>query len=217
MSIMIGIPTVSPDRFDLLREELESIKASTYKDINIIIVVDGDAKLYEKIKRNLTSFNISVIRNRKRRGWVASTNRVFKQFPTPYYIYGSDDLVFPPDLIKSAMELMRESFPDGDGVVTLGRRHKAIFGLIGDKWVNRFPDRQVFCPFYTHYGADPEHTELAHKLERFAFHPNRDLQVKHYRRNDETRRFSRSTRDVDRALYRDRQERGRLWGVDFER
>jgi len=217
MSIMIGIPTVSPDRFDLLREELESIKASTYKDINIIIVVDGDAKLYEKIKRNLTSFNISVIRNRKRRGWVASTNRVFKQFLAPYYIYASDDLVFPPDLIKNAMKLMREKFPDGDGVVTLGRRHKAIFGLIGNKWVERFPSRQVFCPFYTHYGSDPEHTELAHKLERFAFHPNRDLQVKHYRRNDETRRFSRSTRDVDRALYRDRQERGRLWGVDFER
>jgi len=217
MSIMIGIPTVSPDRFDLLREELESIKASTYKDINIIIVVDGDAKLYEKIKRNLTSFNISVIRNRKRRGWVASTNRVFKQFLAPYYIYASDDLVFPPDLIKNAMKLMREKFPDGDGVVTLGRRHKAIFGLIGNKWVERFPSRQVFCPFYTHYGSDPEHTELAHKLERFAFHPNRDLQVKHYRRNDETRRFSRSSRDHDLALYRDRQERGRLWGVDFER
>ncbi len=217
MSIIIGIPTVCSDRFSMLVEEVESINNGTYKDFYIIIVVDGDRELHEKISKKLSAFNVSVILNKKRLGWVASTNRVFKQFPAPYYIYGSDDLIFPPKLIEGAMDIMREKFPDGDGVVTLGRKHKAIFGLIGRKFVEHFPDHQVFCPYYTHYGSDAEHTRFAHKLERFAFHPNRDLQVKHYRRNDETRRFSRSTRDVDRALYRDRQERGRLWGVDFER
>ena len=217
MSIIIGIPTVSPDRLTLLEEEIESINKSTYINIYIIIVVDGDAKLYETAKKKFSAFNISVILNKKRRGWVASTNRVLKEFNAEYYIYGSDDLVFPPACIAGAMDVMRKKFPDGDGVVTLGRRHKAIFGLIGNKWVERFPDRQVFCPYYIHYGSDAEHTRFAHKIGKFAFHPNRDLQVKHYRRNDETRRFSRSTRDVDRALYRDRQERGRLWGVDFER
>jgi len=216
MSIIIGIPTVSPDRLTLLEEEIESINKSTYINIYIIIVVDGDAKLYETAKKKFSAFNISVIQNTKRRGWVASTNRVLKEFNAEYYIYGSDDLVFPPACIEGAMFMMDKEFPDGDGVVTLGRRHKAIFGLIGNKWVNRFPDRQVFCPFYTHYGADPEHTQYAHKVKRFAFHPNRDMQVKHYRRNDETRRFSRSSRTKDRALYADRQERGRLWGVDFE-
>jgi len=219
MSIIIGIPTVCSDRLGMLDEEIESLKMSTYTDIYIVIVVDGNAKLYDTITRKFSAFNVSVILNKKRRGWVASINRVFKQFPSDYYIYGSDDLVFPPDLIKGAMELMKEKFPDGYGVVTLGRRHKAIFGLIGDKWVRQFPNRQVFCPYYIHYGSDPEHTELAHKLKRFAFHPDRTerMQVKHYRRNDETRVFSRKSREHDLTLHRDRQERGRLWGIDFER
>ena len=170
-------------------------------------------------KEKFSAFNVSVIRNKKRRGWVASTNRILKEFPADYYIYGSDDLVFPPDLIKGAMFIMKSEFPDGFGVVTLGRRHKAIFGLIGNKWVEQFPDRQVFCPFYTHYGADPEHTAFAHKIRKFAFHPDRTekMQVKHYRRNDETRRFSRSSRDKDLALHKDRLARGRIWGIDFER
>ena len=217
MSIIIGIPTVSPDRLGLLEEEIWSINKSTYVNIYIIIVVDGDAKLYETAKKKFSAFNISVIQNTKRRGWVASTNRVLKEFNAEYYIYGSDDLAFPPDCIESAMEMMRKKFPDGDGVVTLGRRHKAIFGLIGRKWVERFPDRQVFCPYYIHYGSDAEHTRFSHKIGKFAFHPNRDTQVKHYRRNDETRRFSRRSRSKDLSLHKNRLDRGILWGVSFER
>ena len=214
--ITIAIPTVSFDRLELLGEVIKSIKAGIYKDIYIAIVVDGNRKLYEAIREKFPSFDGSILLNKKRRGWVASTNRVLREFESEYYIYGSDDLIFPPDCIESAMEMMKKRFPDGYGVVTLGRRHKAIFGLIGNKWVDHFPDRQVFCPFYTHYCADAEHTRFAHAVKRFAFHPNRDTQVKHYRLNDKTRRYSRRSRDKDRDLHKDRQARNRLWGVNFD-
>lgn len=216
MKITMAIPIVSFDRLGLLEEEIKSIRAGMYKNVYIVIIVDGDPELHEAVKEKFPSLNGSIILNKKRRGWVASINRVFREFDSEYYIYGSDDLVYPPDCIKKAMEMMKKCFPDGYGVVTLGRRPKAIFGLIGNKWVEHFPGRQVFCPFYTHYAADAEHTRFCKEIGKFAFPPDRECQVKHHRLNDETRRYSRRTRDKDRSLHKDRQARGRLWGVNYD-
>ena len=127
------------------------------------------------------------------------------------------DLIFPSDCIENAMITMKKHFPDGYGVVTLGRKHKAIFGLIGDKWVRHFPNRQMLCPYYTHYGSDPEHTAFARKIGKFAYPPKRDSQVKHYRINDKTRILSRKSRTRDLRLLNRRKEKGRIWGIDFER
>ena len=217
MKITIIIPTVCFDRLEMLLEEVKSIEAGKYQDFHIVIIVDGNQKLYEELQRRLLPFKGSIILNEKRRGWVASTNRIFKEFDSDYYIYASDDLVFPPDCIKNAMIMMKDRFPDGYGVITLGRKTKCIFGLIGRKWVEHFPGRQVLCPFYVHYGADAEHTAFAHKIEKFAFHPNRPSQVTHYRINDRTRIFSRSSRQKDLALWENRKAKGLIWGVSFER
>lgn len=217
MTITIAIPIVSRVRLGLLLEEIKSIEAGTYKYVHSVVVVDGNPKLYDTIKKKLPSFNSSIILNKERKGWVASVNRVFKEFDSEYYIYASDDLIFPVDCIENAMVTMREAFPDGYGVVTLGRKPKAIFGLIGRKWVEHFPDRQVFCPFYTHYGADPEHSTFAQKIGKFAYPKNRDSQVIHHRLNDKTRMFSRSSRFKDLTLWHDREERGIIWGISFER
>lgn len=227
MRVTIAIPTISYERFSLLVDMIDSIQKSIYKssplehkDIHIVIIVDGNRKLYESIKaRNdwLQFSDITVILNEKRRGWVASINRVLKEFDSDYYIYASDDLIFPSDCIECAMVTMKECFPDGYGVVTLGRKHKCIFGLVGRKWVEHFPDRQMLCPYYVHYASDAEHTYFAHRIKKFAFPPKRDSQVFHHRLGGETRRFARSTRDKDLALLRDREQRGRLWGIDFER
>lgn len=216
MLVTIGIPIVSFDRLRLLEEEIESLKLGIYQDYYIVVVVDGNAELYEAIKK-IPSFKGSVVLNRERKGWVYSTNLVFRKFKSDYYIYGSDDLIFPPDCIEKAMITMKEKFPDGYGVVTLGRKHKAIFGLIGNKWVEHFPDRQVFCPYYTHYGSDPEHTAFAYRIEKFAYPEDRKSQVKHHRLNDETRRFSRKSRDKDLALHKERLARNRIWGINFDR
>lgn len=215
--ITIAIPIVAFDRLQLLEEEIESIKRGIYQNFKIVVVVDGNAELYEAIRKKIPFFNDSILLNEKRKGWIASINRIFKEFDSAYYIYASDDLVFPPDCIEKAMATMKEKFPDGYGIVTLGRKHKAIFGLIGNKWVEQFPDRQVFCPYYIHYGSDPEHTAFAHKIEKYAFPPDRESQVLHHRLNDGTRRFSRKSRTKDLALYQSRKARNRIWGINFDR
>ena len=109
MKITIIIPTVSFGRFSLLFKMIKSIRRGFYRDFHIVIVVDGNQKLYEAIGakvEKLYSHGISVILNRERRGWVFSTNRVLKEFNSPYYIYASDDLIFPPDCIENAMITM---------------------------------------------------------------------------------------------------------------
>ena len=221
MKITIAIPIVSFDRFDLLFREIKSIQAGTYKgDLPIVIVVDGDKKLYQAVGAKMIELSLrdcTVILNEKRSGWVFSTNRVFKEFKSDYYIYASDDLIFPPDCIERAVEAMKKHFPDGNGVVSLGKKTKCIFGLIGNKWVEHFPKREVFCPYYTHYGSDAEHTQYCQEEGRFAFARKRDSQVKHYRLNDTTRIFARRSREKDLMLHHDRQKRNRLWGRNFDR
>lgn len=217
MKITIAIPTCSFGRYDLLVDMIDSIRKGINKDVHIVIVVDGDPKLYEKINEQLKSPDISIVLNEKRSGWVFSVNRVLKEFESEYYIYASDDLIFPPDCIEEAMITMQQRFPDGYGVVSLGKKTKCIFGLIGDKWVKHFPKREVFCPYYIHYGADAEHTRFCQKTGKFAYSPNRDSQVKHYRLNDETRIFARKSRTRDITMRRSRELRGRLWGENFDR
>lgn len=216
MKIIISIPTCSSSRIPLLVKTVESIQAGLYKNVHPVIVADGNSHIFEEANKRL--HNVSVIMNKERVGWVVSTNRVLREFDSEYYIYAADDLIFPENCIECAMVTMRKRFPDGYGVVTLGRKTKAIFGLIGNKWVEHFPDRQVFCPYYLHYGADHEHTQFCKKIGKFAYPPNRDSQVEHFRLKDETCRIARScyrTKDLD--LRKKRKEKNLIWGINFDR
>ncbi|MCK4827785.1 glycosyltransferase family 2 protein [bacterium] len=215
MKIIISIPTCSSSRIPLLIKTVESIQAGSYKNVHPIIVADGNPQIYEEANKRL--HNVSVIRNKERLGWVVSTNRVLKEFISSWYVYAADDLIFPPNCLECAMVRMQECFPDGKGVITLGRKTKAIFGLIGNKWVEHFPERQVFCPFYKHYGADSEHSHYARATKKFAYSPNRASQVLHHRLKDETCVLARKWRFNDLTLNKERTERGLLWGASFER
>lgn len=217
MLITIAIPIVSFDRLGLLAKEVKSIEAGTYKDIYIVIVVDGNRELYDAIKKKIPLKRGEIILNEERCGWIASINRALKEYDSPYYIYGSDDVFYPRLCIENAMETMKEKFPDGYGVVSLGRRTKCIFGLVGRKWIEHFPDRQMLCPYYTHYGADAEHNRFSREIDKFAYPPDREAQVLHYRLNDKTRTFARKSREKDLALHKNRKGRGRTWGINFDR
>ena len=211
--IIIAIPTCSSERIPLLIQTVKSIQAGSYKNIHIVIVVDGNPHISEVVSKQL--HNITIISNEKRMDWVFSTNRVLKEFDSEYYIYASDDLIFPPDCIKNAMKAMQKYFPDGFGVISLGKKNKCIFGLFGNKWINHFPNREVFCPDYIHYCSDGELLRIVKKLKKFAFPPERESQVKHFRLNDETRRLARRIRARDREIWHKREEKGYLWGIDF--
>lgn len=213
MKVTIIIPTCSSGRIPLLIQTVESIQSGSYKDIHPIIVADGNPHIYAVASKQL--HNITIVLNKKRRDWVFSMNRILREFDSDYYIYASDDLIFPPDCIKHAMAAMQKRYPDGDGVVSLGKKNRCIFGLFGQKFVNHFPNRQVFCPDYIHYHSDGELLEAVKKLKKLTFPPERESQVTHFRLNDETRILARRIRGRDRKIWHEREEKGYLWGIDF--
>ncbi len=213
MKITVIIPTCSSERIPLLIQMVESIQAGTYKNVHPIVVADGNPHIQDIANKELR--HISVILNKERIGWIASINRVLREFDSEYYIYASDDLEFPSDCIKNAMRTSLKRFPDGMGVVTLGRKTRCCFGLFGHKFADHFPDRQVFCPDYSHYCSDTELFTTLKELGLFAYAPERESQVVHHRRKDETRRFAHKVRERDYEIRDERKAKGYQWGIDF--
>jgi len=204
-------------RLGLLISTIRSILAGTYKDVCPVVVADGNEKIYKAIKKEFKMEQVTAILNPKRKDWVYSMNSMLKNLDSDYYIYASDDLVFPPDCIKNAVAVMEERFPDGDGVVSIGRKNRCIFGLMGRKFVKRFPDNQVFCPDYIHYCSDSELSGTVKRLGKMTYPPDRECQVKHFRMKDETWRIARGVRARDRKIRDKRVEKGYQWGIDFNR
>ena len=106
MKVMVIIPTCSSERLPLLIQTVESIQAGTYKNVHPIIVADGNEHVYETALKKL--HHVSVLKNRERRDWIYSINKVLKEWDSAYYIYAADDLIFPPGCIENAMILMKE-------------------------------------------------------------------------------------------------------------
>ncbi len=214
MKVTIMIPSCSPERIPWLVQTVESLQAGSYKNIHPIIISDGSKDIYDLAKRHFN--NVTVILNKERKDWVATMNWTLKEFDSDYYIYAADDLIFPPDCITFAMAHMQKTFPDGFGVVSIGKKHRLAFGLFGVKWANHFPDRQVFCPDFIHYGGDSELRRTTGKMGKFTFFPQRRSSVTHHRLKDETWRMARGVRRRDHAIYFKREEMGLTWGVEFK-
>ena len=212
MKVIVIIPTCSNSRINLLIQTVESIQAGSYKDVHPVIVADGNPHISEVANKRLQ--HVSVILNKKRMDWIFSINRVLKEFGSEYYIFASDDLIFPPDCIEMAMKAMEKHFPGGDGIVGIGRKGRSAFGLFGDKFVERFPNREVFCPDFTHYGSDSELFRTVKELGKIVYLPE-ECRVKHFRNKDETWRLARRIRAKDREVFDERKRKGYKWGIDF--
>jgi len=213
MKIIIIIPTCSSERIPLLIQTVESIQAGSYKNVHPVIIADGNPYIQKVANKQL--HHVSVISNEERKDWIFSSNRVLKEFDSDYYIYASDDLIFPPDCIKNAMITMQLLFPDGFGVVDLGRKDRGTFGLFGHKLIDHFPNGEVFCPDYIHYSGDSELCRATKRMKKYVFPPERESQVQHFRMNDETRILARRVRTRDHEIRRRRTEKDYLWGIDF--
>ena len=211
--VTIAIPTCSSNRIPMLINAVETIQAGEYKNVHPIILADGNPHIYKEALKRLHS--VTVIANEKRVDWVFSINRIFREFDSDYYIFGSDDLTFRSGSIKCAMAKMQECFPDGFGVIAIAKKDKCTFGLLGRKFANHFPNRQVFCPDYIHYASDSELMRCVRALGKYAYPLERESMVLHSRMKDETWRLARQVRTRDHAIRDKRIEKGYLWGIDF--
>jgi len=140
-------------------------------------------------------------------------------------ITGNDDIEFFNDTIEKIIEIFSKDFPDLDGVLGLSQSNlpkeqalEGAFSVIGTKFANRFPNRQVFCPDYHRFRSDYELMQYAKSIGKFKFY--RDIKIKHYHpafggREDETHRDVRKYLNIDKNTFQERQMKGWLWGCDF--
>lgn len=131
----------------------------------------------------------------------------------------SDDMIFKPNAIACAQYYLLEYFPDGDGVLGLKTENfdakDTSVMLLGEKFIQRFPDRQVYFPGYKHFGADTELGEFAKSIGRFRFCP--EAVVTHFHPVsgypiDETHKHGRQYLREDLQLFEDRKQNKLVWG-----
>jgi len=137
-------------------------------------------------------------------------------------LLAADDLEFRPNCISWLVTRMKKHFPDGDGSVGLQQycEEKGFFGsegafvLMGRKFVDRFPNGQVFCPDYVHFNSDTELKGFAQRNKLFHFCS--EAVVYHSRLKDKTYFLGDKVAKQDRETLEIRHRRGLLWGNSFE-
>lgn len=217
--ITVSIPTIA--RPQLLKQTIESLQAQKYKNIHLIITVDGNVDLFRFVTQNINLGGFwtetTVLLNTHRRDWIWSQNHILeKHLQGEAFLYASDDLIFEPDTIELAAGRLFKKAPDGDGMTTIKQDVIgciSAFGLVGRKFTERFPRGRIFCPDYVHYCSDFE-------LGRYARHVGRmyhgdGAKVIHHRPHDKTQKLAKPLERRDFKAQKERGERGWLWGKDF--
>jgi len=89
--------------------------------------------------------------------------------------------------------------------------------LIGRRFITHFPNNQVFCPDYIHYGGDSEIARYVRSAGKYFLSPT--VGVTHHRGPaDETYRLtiSKKTGTRDNFYFKKRREMGLTWGNSFK-
>lgn len=139
-------------------------------------------------------------------------------------VYLNDDVVIPPKGIKKIIECYEQHFPDFDGVMGLNQslesstNKEGAFGVIGKKYADRFPNKQVFCPDYNRFYADEELELYARSIGKFKY--DKEAKIIHlhgsFYGKDTTHNEVRKYLKQDKRTFQNRQERKLLWGESFE-
>lgn len=185
--------------------------------IHINVACDGDIDTYNKIRDHERIKNL--IYTSEQMGAVYCRNELSKDCEC-HVLYATDDIIFKPGAIRFALRKLYECFPDDDGVVGFRQEGNKKFsksgvGLIGSKFMKRFPDKKIFYPKYFHFAAQ-EILALAEKYNKFAFcesavviHLNPFIKNEYM---DKTHIDARIHKDRDHRMSIARQKAGEIWG-----
>ena len=211
--ITIIIPT--RNRFPKLKRALDSIL--NVKNVDIIVVCDGDESTYKNLSAK--SFeDIKRILIPKHKGSVYCRNYAMQNVKDGVLCF-CDDTTFRSNAVDIALKEFNRYFPDDDGVLGLRQNHQhhpAGITLIGQKFLNRYPDRQVFNPQYNLFACQ-EIEWLATHYGKFQM--SKDILVNHYHpcfypnEKDKTHIEGRITKNKDMRLIQERKQKGLIWGL----
>jgi len=215
--VEVIVPT--RNRAEKLERMLKSVpETAAGKKINITIICDGDFRTAAKYAADKSISDVVFLP--KRIGSVAARNLITPQTKDAV-LMATDDIEFYPGSIGAAIRAFEVRFPDDDGVVGFTQvNHKSFSGagvcLVGQKFLQRYPGKQLYFPGYFHFACQ-EIERLATSLGKmhiepeaklFHFHPSTG-DGKRDRTHDEARRH----KAKDQQLSKARREAGLTWGA----
>lgn len=216
--IDLVIPT--RNRWEKLKRCLHSIppKANGIP-IRVTIICDGDAETVCRLQSEPNSIKVVHVENHS--GSVYCRNLV-SQTVEDALLYATDDIEFKEGAVAEAIKAMNRCFPDGDGVVGFNQINANKFSiagvaLMGQKFLQRYPDRKFLYPGYFHFSCQ-EVEHLGNKLGRIVLAEK--ARIVHYhplfnkRHTDATHVEARTHKAADKELSIKRFREGRIWGDD---
>jgi len=215
----INIVISTRNRIDKLVKTIKSISQKDF--ITTWITFDGDEEGFNQLcQTDLGNREMVIDLSYEHRGAVACRNDIISNYCEDGVLYATDDIIFEPNSIENAFNAFNAHFPDDDGVVgfvitKVPNYHLTGVALVGKKFLDRYPNRELFYPGYFHFSCQEVYW-LAKKYGKF--HQEKTAIVQHYHpafhkeEMDETHREARIHKARDMALIRERQAKGLIWG-----
>ena len=209
----IVIPT--RNRLKTLLDTIDSIPQEDW--IRIKVVCDGDRDTFRFLRKKLRG-RVEPFLIESHSGAVTCRNHVTAGCEDGV-LYGTDDIVFAPNVIEQARIDFNNLILDDDGVLGFVqepyRFHPTGVGLVGQTFLRRYPMKWLFCPYYYHFACQEIHW-LATKLGKF--YQSQEALVYHYTptrepdKIDRTHTEARRYKDYDTRIKKVRRQLGVIWG-----
>ncbi len=223
MRIEIVIPTYR--REDKLCKCIESIKKAMIDDVKLCIYYSEEIAWEKMGEIWQNDFIHHIMYDRPYTAPTFWNYYLENQFNGDVFVYLNDDVELDPDCLRLIVQTFEYGIKDFDGVVGIHQinipntRRLLAFGAIGKKFIDRFPNRHVFCPDYKCLYIDEELENYARIVDKAW--TDRGPKLLHHHPctgvpEDETHRHNRIHKADDIRMYNARKKMGYLWGLDFK-
>ncbi len=129
MKVSVVVCTYTMDRYDVFTEAVESVLAQTYDPIEVILVIDGNTEVYERVVDDFGDLeNVVVHNNEENRGISYSRTRGAELASGEIVAFIDDDGLAEPDWIVKHVETYEET------------NAIAVGGYVAPNWVGEKPD-----------------------------------------------------------------------------
>jgi hypothetical protein len=224
--IYIGIATCN--RVEKLKRLLDSIDKQTYKDIKPVILYDKEDTATDFYLKERTDL-ITCCYHQKTYV-IEKWNSFHRDYEGDAHVTLVDDVELHTTCIERAYGELTTTFPDGDGVIGLNQvcpfKHDYKFQptgqiMVGLKFLDRYPNRQICCPKYIQWYQDEELLNYANKLGKFKPCPTATLIHYHpaYVSNEMDATHALTRNEIykkDTKIYNERKISSKVWGELFD-